>query len=158
MSSILSNCVRISRQAAKEKPPESQGVPSSPSYRGILRTERSRFELDSAFIEVNHHAQVEQRATPDADAKHISAKLKRYHRLHADRDFGNIVRWLRSNLPTIQHFFGRDAELDSLLATLHQDATGVRALIDVPGGMGKTTPAIRAASTKPSPTPSSSTT
>ncbi|MEQ1752045.1 MAG: SEFIR domain-containing protein, partial [Prosthecobacter sp.] len=31
----------------------------------------------------------------DADANHISAKLKRYHRFHADRDFDNIVRWLR---------------------------------------------------------------
>jgi tetratricopeptide (TPR) repeat protein len=113
----------------------------------------------------------------DADANHISAKLKRYHRFHAARDFDNIIRWLkdtqkadktkewgqrnqnldtnslvpmplstpRSNLPTIQRFFGRDTELAKLLPDLHPDATGWGALIDGPGGMGKTTLAIRAA-------------
>ena len=120
----------------------------------------------------------------EADSKHISPKLKRYHRFHADRDFDNILRWLnskekvgkgmdgkgigatdsdssiplppiplphsrpsspRSNLPTIQRFFGRDAELAKLLPDLHPDATGWGALIDGPGGMGKTTLAIRAA-------------
>lgn len=115
----------------------------------------------------------------ETDSKHISPKLKRYHRFHADRDFDNIVRWLkhpqkaelaeecgqknessdphspafillptklpRSNLPTIQRFFGRDTELAKLLPDLHPDATGWGALIDGPGGMGKTTLAIRAA-------------
>jgi hypothetical protein len=51
----------------------------------------------------------------------------------------------RSNLPTIQRFFGRDTELAKLLPDLHPDATGWGALIDGPGGMGKTTLAIRAA-------------
>ncbi len=115
----------------------------------------------------------------EANARHISADLELYHRFHADRDFDNIVRWLkdtqkseqaeewgqknkdnrshstapillptsspRSNLPTIQRFFGRDAELAKLLPDLHPDATGWGALIDGPGGMGKTTLAIRAA-------------
>lgn len=118
------------------------------------------------------------------DAKHISPKLERYHRFHAERDFDNILRWLNttekvgkgmdgkgigaidsdssiplpliplpnsrhsspsSNLPTIQRFFGRDTELDSLRAAIHPDATGWGALIDGPGGMGKTTLTIRAA-------------
>ena len=134
----------------------------------------------------------------DADSKHISPKLKRYHRFHADHDFDNILRWLqdnqkaeqaaepsetrqmtaghpegseahqcgqkneiptphstatillptstpRSNLPTIQRFFGRDTELAKLVPDLHPDATGWGALIDGPGGIGKTTLAIRAA-------------
>jgi len=51
----------------------------------------------------------------------------------------------RSNLPTIQRFFGRDTELAKLLPDLHPNATGWGALIDGPGGMGKTTLAIRAA-------------
>lgn len=51
----------------------------------------------------------------------------------------------RSDLPTIQRFFGRDTELAKLLPDLHPDATGWGALIDGPGGMGKTTLAIRAA-------------
>ena len=50
----------------------------------------------------------------------------------------------RSNLPTIQRFFGRDTEFAKLLPDLHPDATGWGALIDGPGGMGKTTLAIRA--------------
>ena len=37
---------------------------------------------------------------------------------------------VRSNLPTIQHFFGRDTELAKLLPDLHPDATGWGALID----------------------------
>ncbi|MDB6007221.1 MAG: hypothetical protein JWR15_4208, partial [Prosthecobacter sp.] len=51
----------------------------------------------------------------------------------------------RNNLPTIQRFFGRDTELAKLLPDLHPDATGWGALIDGPGGIGKTTLAIRAA-------------
>ncbi|MCP5555279.1 MAG: TIR and AAA domain-containing protein, partial [Akkermansiaceae bacterium] len=103
----------------------------------------------------------------DADSQHISPKLKRYHRFHADRDFDLILRWLNgttsattaspsevrhsefgirhSSLPTIQRFFGRDTELAKLLPDLHPNATGWGALIDGPGGMGKTTLAIRAA-------------
>jgi len=33
----------------------------------------------------------------DADAEHIPGKLKRYHRFHAERDFANIVRWLKES-------------------------------------------------------------
>ncbi|OYW71487.1 MAG: hypothetical protein B7Z37_27645 [Verrucomicrobia bacterium 12-59-8] len=51
----------------------------------------------------------------------------------------------RNNLPAIQRFFGRDTELAKLIPDLHPDATGWGALIDGPGGMGKTTLAIRAA-------------
>ena len=59
--------------------------------------------------------------------------------------FNNHPSSFRSNLPTIQRFFGRDTELDSLRVALHPDATSWGALIDGPGGIGKTTLAIRAA-------------
>ena len=35
----------------------------------------------------------------DADASHISFKLKGYHYLHADRDFADIIRWLGGTPP-----------------------------------------------------------
>lgn len=109
----------------------------------------------------------------EADSRHISADLEHYHRFHGDRDFDDVSRWLktdstkecgqrnpnpasdspvriplsnpRSNLPTIQRFFGRATELAKLLPDLHPDATGWGALIDGPGGMGKTTHAKVAA-------------
>ena len=35
----------------------------------------------------------------DSDAAHIPGKLRPYHRFHAERDFQNIVRWLRVKAP-----------------------------------------------------------
>lgn len=35
----------------------------------------------------------------DADATHISAKIKRYHRFHAVGDFAGIVKWLGGTIP-----------------------------------------------------------
>lgn len=101
-----------------------------------------------------------------ADASHISAKIKRYHRFHAEDDFLNIVRWLGGsmpapaspspppapiktsiphNLPTLQPFFGREDELKKIAEALDPDTRGWGALIDGPGGMGKTSLAVRAA-------------
>jgi tetratricopeptide (TPR) repeat protein len=36
----------------------------------------------------------------DAESKHIPAKLKRYHRFNAQRDFAKIVQWLGGTVPT----------------------------------------------------------
>lgn len=35
----------------------------------------------------------------DADEAHLPAKLYRYHRFHAERDFADIVRWLGASVP-----------------------------------------------------------
>jgi tetratricopeptide (TPR) repeat protein len=99
----------------------------------------------------------------DADVE-IPGKLKRYHRFHAERDFANIVRWLGGtvqreadatgstprtsiphNLPALQPFFGREDELRKIADALDPESRTWGALIDGPGGMGKTSLAVRAA-------------
>ncbi|MBI5817427.1 MAG: AAA family ATPase [Verrucomicrobia bacterium] len=96
----------------------------------------------------------------DADSKFISFKLKGYHRFHAERDFVNIVKWLGgtlstdspppktsilNNLPRLQPFFGREKELAAIREALDPENRSWGALIDGPGGMGKTSLAVRAA-------------
>jgi tetratricopeptide (TPR) repeat protein len=49
------------------------------------------------------------------------------------------------NLPTLQPFFGREEELKKIAEALDPDTRGWGALIDGPGGMGKTSLAVRAA-------------
>jgi tetratricopeptide (TPR) repeat protein len=99
-----------------------------------------------------------------ADSKYISAKLERYHRFHAERDFDAIVGWLDGklprtqrpdpepprtsiphNLPKLQPFFGREEELRTIAEALDPESRTWGALIDGPGGMGKTSLAVRAA-------------
>ncbi|NJA05060.1 tetratricopeptide repeat protein [Methylococcaceae bacterium WWC4] len=50
-----------------------------------------------------------------------------------------------NNLPRLQYFFGRDGELQKIAESLAEDARGWGALIDGPGGIGKTALAVRAA-------------
>ena len=52
---------------------------------------------------------------------------------------------IRHNLPTLQPFFGREDELRKIAAALDPDDRTWGALIDGPGGMGKTSLAVRAA-------------
>ena len=49
------------------------------------------------------------------------------------------------NLPALQPFFGRDAELKKIADSIDPDSRTWGALIDGPGGMGKTSLAVRAA-------------
>lgn len=49
------------------------------------------------------------------------------------------------NLPTLQPFFGREEELKKIADALDPDSRSWGALIDGPGGMGKTSLAVRAA-------------
>ncbi|MGI8425115.1 MAG: AAA family ATPase [Actinomycetota bacterium] len=55
-----------------------------------------------------------------------------------------------NNLPRLQYFFGRDADLKTIADALAPEARGWGALIDGPGGIGKTALAIRAAESVPS--------
>jgi|GEM_PF-513628 len=52
---------------------------------------------------------------------------------------------IRHNLPTLQPFFGREEELRKIAEALDPENRGWGALIDGPGGMGKTSLAVRAA-------------
>jgi len=54
-----------------------------------------------------------------------------------------------NNLPRLQYFFGREIELRKIGEALAVDARGWGALIDGPGGIGKTSLAIRAAELVP---------
>jgi class 3 adenylate cyclase/tetratricopeptide (TPR) repeat protein len=55
------------------------------------------------------------------------------------------VTTTRNNLPRLQSFFGREAELRQIREALDPGARTWGALIDGPGGMGKTSLAVRAA-------------
>lgn len=95
------------------------------------------------------------------DEAHMPDRLSPYHRFHAERDFANIVRWLGGavpiatddtprtliphNLPSLQPFFGREEELRKIADALDPESRTWGALIDGPGGMGKTSLAVRAA-------------
>ncbi len=97
----------------------------------------------------------------DSDAAFIPGKLKPYHRFHGERDIANIARWLGgrvpvtidstprtsipNNLPSLQPFFGREEELKKIADALDPESRTWGALIDGPGGMGKTSLAVRAA-------------
>lgn len=102
----------------------------------------------------------------DADAQHISFHLERYHRFHAQNNFDAIVQWLGGTLPTpkagpssgrpahttiphnlprLQPFFGREEELEAIKNALDPESRTWGVLIDGPGGMGKTSLAVRAA-------------
>jgi tetratricopeptide (TPR) repeat protein len=95
----------------------------------------------------------------NAESRHIPAELRGYHYFFADRDFEKIVRWLRGraetsdpprtsiphNLPSLQPFFGREEELKRIEDALDPESRTWGALIDGPGGIGKTSLAVRAA-------------
>ena len=95
----------------------------------------------------------------EVDSAYIPAKLRRYHRFHSERDLTNIIRWLNRtvkagdtprtsiphNLPSLQPFFGREEELRRIADALDPESRTWGALIDGPGGMGKTSLAVRAA-------------
>ena len=93
----------------------------------------------------------------NADSAHLPGKLRHYPYFHAERDFTDIVRWLGGpliatlrtslphNLPPLHPFFGREGELQKIAEALDPDNRTWGALIDGPGGIGKTSLAIRAA-------------
>ena len=111
----------------------------------------SRFEYANAdglspaagFIELDHK-------TPERFAALILERLALNE--GKDKDFYAPHRSpaaIPNNLPRLQFFFGRAEELKKIAEALSPDARGWGALIDGPGGIGKTALAIRAAEMVP---------
>jgi tetratricopeptide (TPR) repeat protein len=77
------------------------------------------------------------------------AKIENKPRDHYTKPVPVITPVLKTsiphNLPTLQPFFGREDELKKIAEALDPDTRGWGALIDGPGGMGKTSLAVRAA-------------
>ncbi len=77
----------------------------------------------------------------------INENLPRDHYKPSAR--GSKRAAIPNNLPRLQYFFGREVELKKIADSLAEDARGWGALIDGPGGIGKTSLAIRAAELVP---------
>ncbi len=112
-----------------------------------------RFELANAdglspaaaFIELDQK-------TPEQFAELILERLAlnegkpldHYKNAHLNQG-QNLKTSIPNNLPTLQPFFGREEELAKIADALDPESRGWGALIDGPGGMGKTSLAVRAA-------------
>ncbi len=112
-----------------------------------------RFDLAEAdglspaagFIELDHK-------TPEQAATLILERLalnERMPRDHYTKNGEPEKTSIPNNLPRLQYFFGREADLKKIADALAPDARGWGALIDGPGGIGKTALAIRAAELVP---------
>ncbi|HEX7174195.1 MAG TPA: AAA family ATPase, partial [Pyrinomonadaceae bacterium] len=99
----------------------------------------------AAFIELDDK-------TPDDLARLILERLalnegkpKNYYTKPSSTDGAARHTSIPNNLPRLQPFFGREAELAQIREALDADNRTWGALIDGPGGMGKTSLAVRAA-------------
>jgi len=97
-----------------------------------------------------------QHETPETTADLIlerlalNEKLPKDHYKTASKDGSENRRTsIPNNLPRLQYFFGREQDLKKIADALAEDARGWGALIDGPGGIGKTSLAIRAAELVP---------
>lgn len=101
---------------------------------------------DAGFAELDNE-------TPLSAAKLILERLAINENLPRDHykpsAKGSKRAAIPNNLPRLQYFFGREEELKKIADSLAEDARGWGALIDGPGGIGKTSLAIRAAELVP---------
>jgi tetratricopeptide (TPR) repeat protein len=79
----------------------------------------------------------------------VNEGLPKEHYRDDSKDDRERSRIRNNNLPRLQYFFGREADLKIIAGALAPDARGWGALIDGPGGIGKTSLAIRAAELVP---------
>lgn len=99
----------------------------------------------SGFIELDHKTP-EQAADLIIERLALNEDLPKDHYKTASNDGSKRPRTsIPNNLPRLQFFFGREADLKKIADALSPDARGWGALIDGPGGIGKTSLAIRAA-------------
>lgn len=102
----------------------------------------------AAFVELD-------KKTPEQTAVRILERLALNEGKSKDHYTSDAVTRARvttpipNNLPRLQYFFGRETELKKIADALAPDARGWGALIDGPGGIGKTSLAIRAAELTP---------
>lgn len=76
----------------------------------------------------------------------VNEGLPKDHYKTADKGVSDDLRSaIPNNLPRLQSFFGRDTELAAICEALDPESRTWGALIDGPGGMGKTSLAVRAA-------------
>ena len=99
----------------------------------------------AAFVELDHKSP-EQAATLILERLAINEGWPKEHYTKRDKKPNTSIP---NNLPRLQYFFGREADLKKIAAALAPDARGWGALIDGPGGIGKTSLAIRAAELVP---------
>jgi tetratricopeptide (TPR) repeat protein len=97
----------------------------------------------AGFVDLDHK-------TPDEAATLILERLANNEGLPKDSysvlsGSGTPKTSVPNNLPRLQPFFGREEELEKIATALKPDNRTWGALIDGPGGMGKTSLAIRAA-------------
>jgi hypothetical protein len=104
----------------------------------------------AGFIELDHK-------TPEQTASLILERLALNEGKLKDHDTARTAGGserprtsIPNNLPRLQYFFGREKELQRIADALAPEARGWGALIDGPGGIGKTALAIRAAESVPS--------
>src|SRR5258707_844173 len=96
---------------------------------------------DAGYVELDHK-------TPWATAELVLERLaisQGRHRRSFLVESYHPRTTIPNNLPRLQYFFGREVELKRIADALAPDARGWGALIDGPGGIGKTSLAIRAA-------------
>lgn len=103
----------------------------------------------AAFAELDHKT---PQQTADLILERLASNegLPKEHYKSASKDGSKRHRaTIPNNLPRLQLFFGREADLKKIADALAEDARGWGALIDGPGGIGKTSLAIRAAELVP---------
>ncbi|HKQ51021.1 MAG TPA: tetratricopeptide repeat protein [Pyrinomonadaceae bacterium] len=103
-----------------------------------LYSDTGFIELDDKTPEQAAKLILERLATNEGKPKDLYTKL-------SSSDGAAHRTLIPNNLPRLQPFFGREAELAQIREALDPDNRTWGALIDGPGGMGKTSLAVRAA-------------
>ncbi|OYV06518.1 MAG: hypothetical protein CFE26_05870 [Verrucomicrobiales bacterium VVV1] len=86
-----------------------------------------------------------KRSKPDAAPAFPASSQETAPAFPGAASFTPLYTSIPHNLPTLQPFFGREDELKKIADALDPDSRTWGALIDGPGGMGKTSLAVRAA-------------
>lgn len=103
---------------------------------------------NAGFVELDDKTP-EQAATRILQRLAINEGKAKDHYVGGSSTSARVASTIPNNFPRLQYFFGREGELKKIADALAPDARGWGALIDGPGGIGKTSLAIRAAELAP---------